>query len=86
MGEGMAYGGLPFPDNVCPVPVFGRKYSVWNYLYTQQIYYTNVIAITQLPKMFLLSDIVWECRIYLIALEFPCIMFTYSARIFLEKL
>ena len=27
MGEGMAYGGLPFPDTGCPVPDVGRKMS-----------------------------------------------------------
>ena len=28
--EGMAYGGLPFPGKVCPLPDIGRNYRVWN--------------------------------------------------------
>ena len=28
--EGMAYGGLPFPDTGCPVPGVGNIYLVWH--------------------------------------------------------
>ena len=31
MGEGMAYGSLPFPDTSYLVPDAGYIYSVWNY-------------------------------------------------------
>ena len=30
MGEGMAYGGLPFPGTGCPVPDVGNIYLVWS--------------------------------------------------------
>ena len=30
MGEGMAKGGLPFPDAGCPVPDDGHIYLMWN--------------------------------------------------------
>ena len=29
-GEGVAYGGLPFPGTGCPVPDVGNIYLVWN--------------------------------------------------------
>ena len=32
-GEGVAYGGLPFPGTGCPAPDFGNICLVWNYWY-----------------------------------------------------
>ena len=30
MGDGMAYGALPFPGTGCPVPDVGNIYLIWN--------------------------------------------------------
>ena len=71
MVERMADGGLTFLGT-----------AVIN---TLLAYYTNMLANTHLPTMFLPSDLLWEFRIELIAVGLPCIVFTsqlgYAARI-----
>ena len=57
MGEGMAWGGLPFPDTGCPALDLGNKYYLeWNIPDTISIF-------LNLPRMFLSTNILFEQRI-----------------------
>ena len=57
MGEGMAYGGLPFPGTACPV------LDVYVYYVSDTIIVLNAVsALIHLPRMFLFTEIAFEQR------------------------
>ena len=64
--------------------IFYRMMTViaeYEMINTLSIYHANISTITHSPMMFLPSDLLWENRIELVAMELY-IMFTFPSRIF----
>ena len=55
MGEGVTYGGLPFPSTVCPVPHSGNKYLT--IIHNEMINVWGIVStLIHLPGMFFSTD------------------------------
>ena len=93
IAEGMAYGGLPFPDTSCPVPdvyiyyvsdminvldnVSTFIHLLWMFLPTDILFWTNISTFIHLLWMFLPTDILLEQPIGYYTMGLLFIRFTY---------